>query len=451
MEDGSHLPLWGLFLILILAGLNGIFYGFSAALHNLSENEIDKRASEGSKRAILLNEILKKPVHYVNVIPSLVVTSGICIGMMLVRALAKTFHPYITNQPAILLAVFLCVLCFASFGILTFRRIGIYKPEYFALRYVYVVYVISRILYPLTALCELLAKLSCVPFGVALNSTQESVTEEEIISMVDEAHEQGIIEENEAEMIQNIISFNETDASEIMTHRMNVIAFGREERLRDVINVMMEEGRSRYPVYGEDLDDIVGVIHYKEAMAYIMRHPAAAQKPIGEIDALMRQAAFIPETRSIGTLFGAMQSKKIHMAVVVDEYGQTAGIISMEDILEEIVGEIQDEYDEDEIQIRTQKDHSLIIHGLTALEDVEEELNIDFGDSDFETLNGYLTDLLGHIPTREDLNLELVANGYRFTILSLGNKTIDRVRAEKIKEKKTKGEEPCQDIQNSPT
>jgi putative hemolysin len=147
-----------------------------------------------------------------------------------------------------------------------------------------------------------------------------------------------------------------------------------------------------------------------------------------------------------------MQSKKIHMAVVVDEYGQTAGIISMEDILEEIVGEIQDEYDDEEIQIRTQKDHSLIIHALTSLEDVEEELKIDFGDTDFETLNGYLTALLGHIPTQEDVNLELVANGYRFTILSLGNKTIDRVRAEKIKEKKTKGEEePCQDIQNSPT
>jgi putative hemolysin len=146
-----------------------------------------------------------------------------------------------------------------------------------------------------------------------------------------------------------------------------------------------------------------------------------------------------------------MQSKKIHMAVVVDEYGQTAGIISMEDILEEIVGEIQDEYDDEEIQIRTQKDQSLIIHALTSLEDVEDELKIDFGDTDFETLNGYLTALLGHIPTQEDVNLELVANGYRFTILSLGNKTIDRVRAEKIKEKKTKGEEPCQDIQNSPT
>ena len=138
------------------------------------------------------------------------------------------------------------------------------------------------------------------------------------------------------------------------------------------------------------------------------------------------------------------------MAIVVDEYGQTAGIVSMEDILEEIVGDILDEYDEDEITIRTQVDNSVIIDGLAYLEDVAEELDVDFGKVEFETLNGYLTSLLGHIPTEKDLDKEIVANGYRFKILSLGNKTIGKVRAEKIK-KETKGEETCQDIQNSQT
>ena len=139
------------------------------------------------------------------------------------------------------------------------------------------------------------------------------------------------------------------------------------------------------------------------------------------------------------------------MAVVVDEYGQTSGIVSMEDILEEIVGDILDEYDEEDSTFRTQKDNSVIIDGFAYLEDVSEELGIDFGKVEFETLNGYLTDLLGHIPTEDDLDKEIVVNGYRFRILSLGHKTIGKVRAEKIK-KETKGEDKkCQDIQNSQT
>ena len=139
------------------------------------------------------------------------------------------------------------------------------------------------------------------------------------------------------------------------------------------------------------------------------------------------------------------------MAVVVDEYGQTAGLVTMEDILEEIVGDILDEYDEDDSTFRTQKDNSVIIDALAYLEDVAEELGIDFGKVEFETLNGYLTNLLGHIPTEDDLDKEIVVNGYRFRILSLGNKTIGKVRAEKIK-KEPKGEDKkCQDIQNSQT
>ena len=151
---------------------------------------------------------------------------------------------------------------------------------------------------------------------------------------------------------------------------------------------------------------------------------------------MIREASFIPETRGISDLFKSMQMKKIHMAVVVDEYGQTSGIVSMEDILEEIVGDILDEYDEDDSTFRTQKDNSVIIDALAYLEDVAEELGIDFGKVEFETLNGYLTNLV---------------NGYRFRILSLGNKTIGKVRAEKIK-KEPKGEDKkCQDIQNSQT
>lgn len=452
MEDGSSLPIWGCLILILLLWLNGIFYGFSAALRNLSENEILKKAMDGNKKAILLKKMLDHPIQYVNAIPLMVTASGISIGAFLVPWIIRLSRHYIDHLPAIILVLVFSVLILAAFGILTFRRVGTYCPEKFAFRYVGLVNAIVSILYPLTIFITWIAKLTAVPFGVEMNQKEDAVTEEEIISIVDEAHEQGVIEENEAEMIQNIISFNETAARDIMTHRRNVVAFCQDILLKEMVEEMMEEGNSRYPVYGEDLNDIVGIVHYKDATKFMTKNPWAKFKPLKELPGLIRTAAFIPETRGIGDLLKSMQSKKIHMAIVVDEYGQTEGIVSMEDIVEEIVGEIMDEYDDEEISIRTQIDNSVIINGLAYLEDVGEELGLDFSELDFETLNGYLTSLLGHIPTEKDLDKEIVANGYCFIILSLGNKTIDKVRAEKINEKETKGErEKCQDIQNSQT
>ncbi len=451
MEDGSTLPILGLLVLFLLLWVDGIFYGFAAAVRNISENEIMKKAEEGDKKAKLLVSLLDQPLQYVNAIPLIVITSGICTGVFLVPWMRSLFQRYIKQFPVLVPVVVFCVILFASLGILTFRRLGTYSPEKFAFRHVRAVHLFVVLLYPFTMFSTWLARLVALPFGVPMDERKDAVTEEEIISIVDEAHEQGVIEENEAEMIQNIISFNETDAQDIMTHRKDVLAFDQEVLLQEMVEQMMEEGKSRYPVYGEDLDDILGIIHYKDAVKFYTRNPWARFKPLKELPGLLRPADFIPETRSIGDLFRVMQAKKLFMAVVVDEYGQTSGIVSMEDILEEIVGDILDEYDEDNITFHTQVDNSVLIHGLAHLEDVEEKLGISFGDVEFETLNGYLTHLLGHIPTEKDLDREITAMGYRFKILSLGNKTIGKVRAEKINEKETKGEEVCQDIQNSQT
>ena len=442
MEDCIHLPLWGIFILFLLLWLNGIFYGFAAAFKNLSENEIERRTQEGDKKAALIKGLMESPAQFINAIPLVVMASGIYFGTFMVPFLTKTLQPYIKHALAMVLVTSLMVLLLASLGILAFRRVGYYFSEKFAYRYVKIVCFFVNILSPFTYLISWLAKFASLPFGVKLDQTEEAVTEEEIISIVDEAHEQGVIEENEAEMIQNIISFNETEAKDIMTHRKNVVAFDDQVLLQEMIDTMLEEGNSRYPVYKENIDNIVGIVHYKDVLKFNTRNSWAKFKPLNELPGLIRKAAFIPETRGIGDLFRSMQAKKLHMAIVVDEYGQTAGIVSMEDILEEIVGEIMDEYDDEEEAIRTQKDNSVIIDGLSPLEDVEEKLDISFGELEFETLNGYLTSLLGHIPTRRDLDSSLTAKGYKFTILSLGNKTVGKVRAEKIQQenKETKGE-----------
>ena len=258
---------------------------------------------------------------------------------------------------------------------------------------------------------------------------EDSVTEKEIISMVDEAHEKGVLQKDEAEMIQNIMEFHDKAAKDIMTHRKNINALDDTTLLKDAILYMSEHSNSRYPVYHEDIDNIVGFIHIKDAMEHQNRAEYES-KSLMQIPKLVRSVAYIPETRGIDSLFQAMQSKKIHIAIVVDEYGQTAGLVTMEDILEEIVGNIFDEYDESEEFIQPQFDESILMDGLTPLDDVEEVLGIDLGDHAFETLNGYLTSLLGHIPTAEDK--EIHANGYCFQILSVENNIIQKIRVEKI-------------------
>ncbi len=436
MEDGSSMPLWGLLILLLLLWLNGIFYGFAAAVRNISENDTQKRADEGDENAKKLLALIDKPAQFVNAIPLIVMASGICFGTFLVPWVVDAFHPYIKHTPALVLVLAVGVILLAGLGILTFRRVGTYHPEKYAYRYLKLVNFWVRVLSPVTMFITWIARFAAVPFGVEIDRKEAAVTEEEIISIVDEAHEQGVIEENEAEMIQNIISFNETEAHDIMTHRKNVVAFDEEVLLKNMIDTMLEEGNSRYPVYEENIDNIKGIVHYKDALKFMTQNPWAKFKPLKELPGIIREAALIPETRGIGDLFHTMQAKKIHMAVVVDEYGQTAGIVTMEDILEEIVGDILDEYDEDEITIRAQKDNSLIIDGLAYLEDVAEKLDVDFGDVEFETLNGYLTSILGHIPTKKDIDTTIKANGYCFTILSIGNKTIGKVRAEKDKNNK---------------
>ena len=436
MEDGSSMPLWGLLILLLLLWLNGIFYGFAAAVRNISESDTQKRADEGDENAKKLLALIDKPAQFVNAIPLIVMASGICFGTFLVPWVVDVFHPYIKHTPALVLVLAVGVILLAGLGILTFRRVGTYHPETYAYRYLKLVNFWVMVLSPVTVFITWIARLAALPFGVEIDRKEAAVTEEEIISIVDEAHEQGVIEENEAEMIQNIISFNETEAHDIMTHRKNVVAFDEEVLLKNMIDTMLEEGNSRYPVYEENIDNIKGIVHYKDALKFMTQNPWAKFKPLKELPGIIREAALIPETRGIGDLFHTMQAKKIHMAVVVDEYGQTAGIVTMEDILEEIVGDILDEYDEDEITIRAQKDNSLIIDGLAYLEDVAEELDVDFGDVEFETLNGYLTSILGHIPTKKDIDTTIKANGYCFTILSIGNKTIGKVRAEKDKNNK---------------
>lgn len=252
---------------------------------------------------------------------------------------------------------------------------------------------------------------------------------EEIISMVDEGHVQGVFEECEARMIRNIFEYADKDAKDIMTHRKNIIAIDGEEKLSDALMFILEQNYSRFPVYENDIDNIIGIVHMRDVMNCYM-DKALRETPIKELQLLNREVSFIPERKSIDSLFKKMQAEQNHIAIVIDEYGQTKGLVAMEDILEEIVGNILDEYDEEEELVIPQQDGSYLVKGMNALDDIEDLLHINFEEEEFDTLNGFLISKLERIPAPgEDCIVRY--GGYQFHILAMENNMIHTVNIRK--------------------
>jgi len=249
--------------------------------------------------------------------------------------------------------------------------------------------------------------------------------EEVIITQVNESTERGTIEESEAEMINNIFEFGDKVAKDIMTDRSNIISIDGSMKLDEAIEFMLDNSNSRFPVYDENIDHIIGIVHLKDAIKY-SRDKANKKKPVGDIEGLLREAVFIPETRNVDSLFSAMRAKRYQMVIVIDEYGQTSGIVAIRDILEEIVGDIEDEFDAQDEFIVAKEDNKYVIEGLTKLEDLEEVLNIEFDDENFETINGFIISKMEHIPDKKE-KFEYEYSGYLFKVLSVENKMIKQI------------------------
>lgn len=278
-------------------------------------------------------------------------------------------------------------------------------------------------------------------FSKGRSINPEDVTEEEIKSMVNEGHEQGIFKESEAEMINNIFTLDEKEAHDIMTHRKHIEAVDGSMTIRELLKFIEDKGYSRFPVFLGDIDNIIGVIHIKDILNLMLKQDIM-DVPIIKNENLVRSVPFIPETRNIDILFRNMQSKKMHMVIVVDEYGQTAGLVTMEDILEEIVGNILDEHDKEELTIIPQKDGAYLMDGMADFDEVCDLLGIEVKEEwrDFDTLNGFIISQIDKIPSDEE-TFSISIYGYRFDILLVENRMIRTVRVTK---------EPPEDAESLP-
>ncbi len=447
MEDGGPTATYLIFLALLF--LNMLFYGFGEAVQELNIKELAEEAENSkNKKAARLYEIADKPTQYIGTVQFLVTLINLIMGGFFLQIWKGNVQGFLdkkvmgqwlqTEADPVLLSMLSYVLSGAlllyiilTFGVLIPKRLGVRYAKKWSYACINPVYYITVVFSPFTGLVAVTCKGILRLFGIRGDISSEDVTEEEIISMVNEGHEQGVLLATEAEMITNIFEFGDKEAHDIMTHRKNILSIDRNMILTEALDFMLCESKSRFPVYDENIDQITGILHFRDVMR-AHRKPENLNVPIGEIEGLVREAMFVPETKHIDDLFKTMQQEKIQMVIVVDEYGQTSGLLAMEDILEEIVGNIMDEYDEDEEYIEeTENANEYLIDGITPLEEVEEKLEISFEEEEFETLNGFLISKIDRIP-EDNEQFFVDAYGYKFKILTVENRMIKSVLVTKM-------------------
>lgn len=437
MDDGGSTVI-GLIIFCVLLIMDGIFYGFLTALEEVTESQIQKHQEEGDKHAEWLLRVLDSPYKTRHTIQIMITFVSVVFGIYQVRLFGVLLIQKFLQEGAQIYWYFLCYAGAALIGIFIFTTVGVLAPQKIAarrsekwlFRLAGLMHGMIVFLKPCSYLSEKVSNLVVRIFGIDPNASIDDVTEEEIISMVNEGHEQGVLQASEAEMIHNIFEFDDKEAKDIMTHRKNIVAVDGTMSLSQVLEFMLDKNNSRFPVYGEDIDNIIGIIHIKDVMIQ-SRNERYKNWPVQDIPGLVREAVFIPETRNINELFKNMQSQKIHMVIVVDEYGQTAGLVAMEDILEEIVGNILDEYDEEENMIVEQPDGSFLMNGMAPFDEVCKTLELDMQEDEYETLNGYLISLIDKIPGDNE-QFQVEDQGWQFHAIAVKNKMIQTVKVKKL-------------------
>ena len=436
MDDPGSI-IFQIVLLFVLILVNAFFAMSEIAIISLNDNMVEKMAEEGNKKAKQIMKLTENPSNFLSTIQIGVTLAGFLTSAsasttfadMLTDAVTAKFPAapvgIIGGVSVVLITVIMSYFSLVL-GELAPKRMAMQKPEQIAYKVVPVLLVVKKFTSPFVKILSLSTNPVVRLFGFDPNADEESVTEEEIRMMVDVGEEKGVIENLQKEMINNIFEFDDIVVSDIMTHRTDMVAVEDTDTLKDVVDLSIEHGYSRIPVYHEDHDNIIGIVYIKDLLKYI------SSDNFPESDSpkdYMRDAYYVPFSKNCGSLFDEMTEKRVQMAVVVDEYGGTAGIVTLEDLIEAIVGNIQDEYDNEEEEIVEESENIFTIDGTAYIEEVNELVNDIIPEGDYDTLGGFLISNLGFLPKDEDKN-ELQFENLKFTILNVEERRIGKVRVE---------------------
>ena len=434
-------PIWPqLLLQLVLIMVNAYFAATEIAVISLNENILRRQAEDGDKKAARLLKIVETPTRFLSTIQIGITLAGFLGSAFAADNFAGRIRDWAVvkwqldasaaaavNTLAVVLITIILSFFTLVLGELVPKRVAMQKAEQVARFTCGVVSGLAAVMRPLIWLLTVSTNGVLRLLHIDPNAEEDQVSEEEIRMMVDIGEEKGAIESGEKEMIENIFEFNNMTAEEVMIHRTDVVMLWAQDTAEEIIRTIRETGLTRFPVYEEDADDVVGILNTR---TYLLNAREEHPKPLRD---LLKPAYFVPESVRTDALFRDMQAKKIHMAIVVDEYGGTSGIITMEDLLEEIVGNIYDEFDpQDEQEIIPLGENLWRIAGSAELEEVAEALDVELPeDEEYDTLGGLVFAQLAVIP-EDGSHPEVDACGLHIRVEELSDRRVEWATVSKL-------------------
>lgn len=423
-------PFGQILLIAILTLLNGFFAAAEMAMVSVNRNTIETLAEKKDKRAESLKKILKEPTNFLSTIQVGITFAGFFmsattattvsteIGLML-KEMGIPFGQTISGVIITILLTYISIV----FGELVPKRIALQNADKMALNFVSTIRVVQKVFSPFVKIISVSTKMVLKITGNLSEDIEERVSEEEIKTMIKVGQEQGLFNEEGEDMLISIFDLDDKSAYEIMTPRTEVYDIDYDEISNLSIPEILRTGYSRIPVYKDTNDNIIGTLYIKDIFANYAKYDFKSINP----DEILKEPYFIPESKKIDKLLGELQASKNHIAIVIDEYGGFSGIVTVEDILEEIVGEIDDEYDYSLLPIKKVGDSHYIVDGSCDLDELNEELNINIESENYETISGFFIEIIGFIPDEEDEGCEVIWKNIRLQAIDIRDKRIQRL------------------------
>ena len=428
MSEGSLLLQF--IVIIVLTGINAFFSGAEMSIVSVNKNKIKVMVEEGDKKAILLDNLLKEPSKFLSTIQvgitlaSFFASASAATGLsqFLSVFLNKMKVPY-SAQLSMIIVTFLLSYVTLVFGELIPKRVALRSSEKMALSSIGVIVFISKIFSPFVKFLTFSTNVVLTLLKLKEDNIEEKVSKEELRSLVEVGREHGIINEVEKEMIENIIVFDEKIAREIMIPRTKVFLIDRNTTIEELFETKEVGKYSRIPVYEEEADNIVGILLTKDLMM------EAYKKGFENINIseMVQEAYFVPETKNVNELFNEMQLEKKHIAILIDEYGGFSGIVTLEDLIEEVMGNIADEYDDEDLSIRQLSSNKYLISGDVSLNDLNDAFHIELESKYYDTLSGLLIEKLGYIPEDDEKISPITIDGIEFKPQRVRDKKIEKI------------------------
>lgn len=429
LESDSSGILSQLILIGVLTLINAFFASAEMAFVSVNKNKIKKLSEEGNKRAILLERLINEPSNFLSTIQVGITLAGFFssasaatgIADDVAKILSDLGIPY-TQQISMIGVTILLSYFTLVFGELVPKRLALKKAEHIALYSAQVIYLVSIIAKPFIYILSISTGIILKLTGNTQSDIEEKMSEEEIRSIICQSQRDGCIAYEEQEMIEGVFEFNDKTVKEIMTPRKDTFMIDIETPTMEILDHILEKNYSRIPIYQDTTDNIIGVLYIKDILK-IARTVGFQNINVKDI---MHEPFFVPESKKNNQLFNDLKAQKVHMALLIDEYGGLSGIVTMEDLIEEILGDISDEYDKDISEIRQVSPNTYLVKGSVPIHRINNKLHLNIEPGEYDTLNGYLITKLGKIP-KQNTHIKLKTNSAEFKAIKVSNTHIEEV------------------------